>query len=406
MERQIFSSGIQVGHNQPAFREMRDALKSDPVAFHNRFAQAVESGKIGWHTIRDLKQFFAYTADIQMPITMDVGGSTRALYASAFPVLTGTMTIKTMNDAYLNYPAIGGNLVTEMDDNKKVTSVSAIHNHDKNIDEVKDTEDFPEISADEEKVEIRHRQNGRMLTIHQNLIDENEIGDIVSRINGLGIIAADWIEEQTLKRATDYDGSKASPAEPFVYRPNGTGTALFSATANTPGVREPLGTCVQNNAFADETDLEAARIRLLSMKNMRGKRINIPWSEVVILAPCAIENKILQVLNSIYVPGVLNEKSSYGPEGKYYLNPNGKLWTSPKLDDLSTSAWYCGAPRRQFIRKWKLRFEYVTLGTDTESYLRRRIAFQARIAWDCEIGATDYVYWVQNLAATTFPADA
>jgi len=79
--------------------------------------------------------------------------------------------------------------------------------------------------------------------------------------------------------------------------------------------------------------------------------------------------------------------------------------SSPKLDDYSTSAWYLGMFPRQFRRKWKLRAEYVTLGQDTESYLRSRIAFQMRVAWDCEIGAVDYVYVVQCLSGTTAPAD-
>jgi len=73
------------------------------------------------------------------------------------------------------------------------------------------------------------------------------------------------------------------------------------------------------------------------------------------------------------------------------------------LDDLSTTVWYLGWFEKQFKRKWKLRFEYVTLGQDTESYLRSRIAFQARLGWDVEIGATDYVYVVQCLSATTAP---
>jgi len=75
------------------------------------------------------------------------------------------------------------------------------------------------------------------------------------------------------------------------------------------------------------------------------------------------------------------------------------------MDDLSTSAWYVGAFKRQFKRKWKLRFEYVTLGQDTQAYLNSRIAFQARIAWDVEIGSTDYVFCVQSLSGTTAPVN-
>jgi hypothetical protein len=182
------------------------------------------------------------------------------------------------------------------------------------------------------------------------------------------------------------------------------GTALFSATANTPGVRVPNGTQVQNNAFVDETSLEKARIILNQAKNMMGQRIATPMSEVKILFPDSISGRVNKVLNSEYVPGIENEVNNWGPRGMWQIPPARRL-TTPKLDDLSTGAWYWGAPQRQFVRKWKLRFEYMTLGSDTESYLRRRVAFQARIAWDVEVGATDYVYWYQMLPATTAPKD-
>jgi len=264
--------------------------------------------------------------------------------------------------------------------------------------------DFPEIGTDEESVQIRERRNGRRLTITAEMIERNELPDIVSRVDALGEIAAEHIEELTLKRVTDYHGSKSAPAEPYAYRPDGTGTALYSASANTPGTRAPLGTRINSNALVDYTDIDAFRIRQASMKNARGTRIMIPWSEVIILVPYALIGPALKVFSSEYTPGVENEYNPYGPRGKFFLPPE-RILTSTKMDDLSSGAWYGGAFRRQFRRKWALRMEYVTLGTDTESYLRSRIAFQARIAWNCEVGAVDYVYVIQNLAATTAPAD-
>ena len=67
-----------------------------------------------------------------------------------------------------------------------------------------------------------------------------------------------------------------------------------------------------------------------------------------------------------------------------------------------------GAFMRQFVRKWKLRPEAIVLpGTAdgaAQSFLDARIGYQARIAWDMEVGAIDYVYVVQSLAATTAPS--
>jgi hypothetical protein len=404
MEKRKFNSGITLGHDTGMDAQaMRQMAISEPVQFVRKCTALIEDGRINLRNF-PWQAAYASLADVKVPVTLEIGGAQRAVMASAFPILTGTTVVKAINDAYLAVPTIGQELVTEIDDNKKITTIAAIHNLDKDIEEVKEHDPFPEIGTDEEAVEIRHRRNGRKLTITAEMIEENEVANIVERVNALGEIASDWIEEQTLKRVIDYDGSAASPAEPYVYRPGGTGTQLYNATANNPGTRASSGTRVNNNAFVDDTDLDAARNVLAAMKNSRGKRISIPWSEVKLLVPNAILGAVSKVFNSEYVPGVENELSNYGPRGRWGLPPE-RIVSSTKLDDLSPTCWNLGAFQRQFRRKWKLALEYVTLGMDTQAYLDRRIAFQGRIAWDVEVGAVDYVYVVQCLAATTAPKD-
>jgi len=402
MDKKIFRTNIVPAGRNLSLSDLRHLAMKEPENFVRKMQEGAESGKLRLQDIRDIKGLFMALGDVQVPVVLELGGVKRTVSATAFPILTGTLAIAAINEAYARVPSIGQELVTEIEDNKKITTIAAVATSDKNVDEVKELEDLPEIGTDESKVEIRHKRNGRKLTISAEAIEENEIADIVSRINALGEIAADWVEEQTLERICDYYGSRNTPIEPYVYRPNGTGTALYRATANTPGTRAPSGTRVNNNAFVDDTDLDAARAVLMAMKNDRGKRISIPWSEVSLLVPDGILGKVLKVVNSEYVPGVENEVSNWGPRGQFRTR---SILSSPKLDDISTSTWYLGAFKRQFLRKWKLRFEYVTLGMDTQAYLNSRVAFQARIAWDCEVGSRDYVFAVQNLAATTAPGD-
>jgi len=404
MADKIFRSNISPAGSGYEIDAIRGFAKNEPENFLEKIQKGADSGKLTLAGIRDIKELFRNLYDVQVPVVMEVAGMQRAITASAFPVLTGTLAIAAMNDAYNAVATIGQNLVTEIEDNKKVTTLANVETLDKNIEEVKETEDFPEIGTEESKVEIRHKRNGRKLTISQEAIDENEIPNIVSKINKLGEITNEWVEEQTLNRVTDHAGCGSSPAEPYVYRPEGTGTQLYNATANNPGTRAPSGTRVNSNALVDETDLDAARAVLAAMKNSRGKRISIPWSEVVLLVPNALIGVASKIFNSELTPGTVNEVSNYGPRGRWSL-PAERIISSTKMDDLSAAAWYLGAFKRQFKRKWKLRFEYVTLGTDTQAYLNSRIAFQARIAWDVEIGAVDYVYTVQSIAATTAPID-
>lgn len=401
--KQIFRTNLMPVGRTLSLADLRMLAQNEPENFLRKIDAGVQSDKLKLTDIKDWRGLFASLADVQIPVTMqDLSGTPRAIQASAFPILTGTLAIAAINAAYNDVPSVAGELVTEMEDSKKVTTMAAIHTLDKEVDEVKDGDDFPEIGVDEEKVEIRHKGNGRRLSIHANTISENEVADIVTRINALGVIAGEWIEEQTIERLIDYSGSAASDAEPYVYRPNGTGTTLYSSSANEPGTRAPSGNRVDNNALVDESDLSNSRTRLRTMKNARGRRINIPWSEVYLFVPDALLETLMKTLNSQLVPGVENEYSAWGPTGMFNI-PSDRIKSTPKLDDYTTTAWYMGAFRRQFIRKWKLRFEYVTLGQDTQAYLNSRIAFQARIAWDVEIGATDYVFVVENLSGTTAP---
>ena len=405
MKKKLFATNIFTQQGGLGMSDLRTAAQNDPIGFAPKIESLVQAGKLSLSELGDVRELYRYLADIPVQVGMlDVAGAQRTMTTSAFPIMVGTTMIAAMSAAYEAVPTIGEQLVNEMEDSQRITIMASIHGMDKNVDEVKELDDFPEITASEETVHIGHRKNGRKLTVSAEMIRENRIPDIVQRVNALGEIAADYVEELTLARVTDHTGSAASPAAPYAYRPEGVGTALFSSTANTPGTRAPLGTRVINNQLVDETDLDAARTRAMSMRNSRGKHIAFRQSEVIILHPYALTGTLSKLLNSEYVPGVENEMSNWGPRGGWNIPPERRI-TSPKLDDLSASAWYFGTPKRQFTRKWKLRFEYVTLGMDTQAYLNSMVAFQARVAWDCEVGATDYVYWLQCLAATTAPAD-
>jgi len=396
----LIESGLRFTRADTADEFARMAA-DDPSAFIQRAKDFIDAGDLRWGDFHDLKRMFHSLIDVGVEVYADVLGQERAVMASAFPVLSGALTVAGVNDAFDAVPTIGQELVTEDDNNKKTATYVAITSEDTTIDTVKEGDDFPEIGAGEESFEIRHKRNGRRLSITGETIEENDLSNIVRLINALGEIAGEFIEEQTLSRVTDHDGSASSPVETFVYRPNGTGTALFSASANTPGKRAPSGTRVNSNPLVNETDLDNARAVLAAMLNYRLKGVSIPINQATLLVPDALVGTADKILGSEMSPGVENELNPWGPRGRW----RPSLLSSTKLDDLSTSAWYLGIPRKQFIRKWKLRIENVTLGMTTESFLKSRIAFQARVAWDVEIGATDFVYWVQNLAATTAPAD-
>lgn len=400
-KKKLIPTNITVGRRgQPSLGDLRELARSHPEEFMRKAQGLIDEGKLRWEHITDLRALYQNFAAVQVPAEVEVMAGVRAaVMTSSFTLLTGGLTVQAINESYAAVPTIGEELVTELTDNKKVTTVAAITSMDKDTDVVEEGQPFPEIGAGEETFQIGHKRNGRRLSITAETIEENDVAGFVDKCNALGEIAGEWIEEQTLERICDKHGSNtSSAAEPYVFRPNGAGAALYSSTANTPGTRAPSGTRVDNNALVDNTDLDNARAVLAAMKNSRGKRMSVPVNQCILLVPDALVGVASKILNSELTPGVENELNSWGPRGMW----RPRLLSSPKIDDISTSAWYLGLFRKQFRRKWKLKLEYLTLAGDTQKFLESRIAFQARIAWDVEIGATDYVYVVQNLSGSTY----
>uniref|UniRef100_A0A6M3IP04 Capsid protein n=1 Tax=viral metagenome TaxID=1070528 RepID=A0A6M3IP04_9ZZZZ len=392
-----------------SFAGMRALLKqkNGPAIFQEKFNAGIDSGKLRAADIKDWKTLYSMCGDKRVNVEMpDAAGNMRAITTPMFPVLTGQLLVAAMNDRFADdkMETIGQKLVTDFEDNKKITTIADIHDVDKNVEEVKEGDDFPEIGTSEESVQIGHKRNGRVVKITAEAIEENDANDIVTRINTLPEVAEDIIEELTLKRVTDYYGSRSGSTGPYVYKPDGTGTAIYSATANTPGTRAPSGTRKNSNAFVNATDLDAADLVLRVMLNGSGKKMFIPQSRIQVVVPYQVLRNALTVLASPLLPGSVNEHNNWGKEGRFFILPENII-SSPKLDDLSTSAWYYGDFKRQYRRKWKLRMEFVSLGMETQAYLSSRIAAQFRVAFDCEIGAVDYNRVVQNLSATTAPYD-
>lgn len=377
---------------------LSDLARNYPKDFMRRFETLVAEGKIGLRSIPDLQAFFRAFVDVQVEAEVDLFGKRSITTTSAFPLLMGSLVVDEINRAYEAVPTIGQDLVTEVDSNKKfshhVKITSLVHD---NL-ETKEGKEFPVISAGEQFYVIGHKRKGFQLVLTQETLEENDIGNFIDLVDQGAEFAAELAEEQTLSRVCDQNGSAATPAEPYVYRPQGTGTALYTTTAGAQ--HGTNGTRRQNNALTSTTNLENLRSDLAAMKNTRGKRLAIPMSEITLLVPDALVGTAAKLLNSELEPGVENEINNWGPRGRY----RPMLRSSPKLDDISTTAWYMGAFARQFRRKHKIRLETVSVYSDAMQYARTREAYRTRVAWDLEVGAVDNVFVMQSLSGTTAPS--
>lgn len=395
-----FRSSIVVGETKLTSHELVDYARRDPAEFARKVRGLIEDRKLTLDSITDIRSFFNNMAGIEIPVNVEMLGQTRAITSSAFPTVMSQLMIARVNDRIASSETIGDQLVDDMEDNKKRTIIIGLTDKDNGAKRVRELETFPEVSAGEETFEIGHNRNGRMISITKEMIEENDILNIERRLDFIADLAIDLVEERTLMKVCDVDGSGATPAAPYVLMLGGVGVPLYQTNNTTLTRLGASGNRIPNNALASAANLSAARQALAAMRNSRGTRIANPLEEMILLVPSALVEAAYKIINAPMTPGVENESNPWGPNGLF----RPRLLWSPRLDDISPTAWYLGAFKKQFTRKWKLRYESASITQNFEEMVSKRVLMKSSFAWDCEIGATGYERVVQNLAATTPPS--
>ena len=379
---------------------LRNLAMANPESFMARVDKLIGERKFGLRSVTDLRALFNAFVDIPVKTQVDMGTGKRAVVdTSAFPLLMGSLVVDAINKAYEDVPTVGEQLVQDIESNKKFAHIVKIVNNAANELKTKEGDEFPMISAGEQFAVIGHNRKGFQLAISQETLEENDVGSFLSLVDQGGQFASELIEEQTLARVFDQNGSAASPAEPYGYRPNGVATQLYT-TSTTAFPQAPSGTRINSNPLASTANLTVARKVLANMRNTRGRRISIPMSKCLMVVPDALLESALKITRSDLEPGVFNEANNWGPQG--FFRPG--IVSSPKIDDITADSWLLGDPKQQFVRKWKIRLETVSVYSDPMTFARTREAYRTRVCWDVEVGARDHVFMVQNLAGTAAPA--
>ncbi len=388
----------------PSIAGLVSVAKNEPKEFARKFENAVQNEGLRLEDIRDWRGFLDKLENLTVEVEeVQDNGDVRSVQTSAFPIATGTLALAGVMDAFDAVPDITSELVTEIDDVKKVTRFIIIREYDNDQDSVPEGDDFPPIAVGEDFVNIGSVRNGRRLSMTREAIAENDIVNFISQVNWLGKWFRDWSTRLTLRRVCDLAGSGSSPAEPYAYHPQGSGTQLYNASVNSPSTRAPLGTRLVNNALNDYTDLDNARLQQASFRSERERPINNPMSSQILLVPTALEATAFKILGSEFQDDQ-NQLNAWGTRGIY----RPKLLSTTELDAFATggsTTWYLGDFKSQFIRKWQYRMDFVQAGQETESYLRNLIAFQASVSGALEYGALHNVQGVQNLSNETPPAE-
>lgn len=395
---------VSSGDPQQEIAAMIAGARGGGQEFVQRAEQAISKGLLRWEDV-DLLGLFRSTIDEQIDVRADMGPAlgVRTMTTSMFPILTGLLTAELLSRTDDTVDMIWPNLVTVRPTSKDTTHLVRIVNSDPHgtvggrVRDV-ETDGYPTMASGEDRVQVDTVHDGRRLAMSAKLIETNDKAAFMEQVDALREWANERREVVVLQRVYDLYGSAASPAQPYVYRPSGTGTALYT-TSTTALSRAPSGTRINNNLLVDGGSLQTAIDRLVTMLNDNGYKMSA-GRQFDLVVPHALLAAALKVTGSDLTPGVENEKSPYGPGGHYSF----RIHSSPKIDSFTTTSWLLANQiQRQFQLVSRIDMEYVSMPASMQDFLRTRLGFEARIADEFEVGAKDHNRCVQSIEATTAP---
>lgn len=390
----------------PDMRGLIELAKKDGRRFVEITGQLVTEGKLRWDDpIIDMRALFDATIDIPTEVEIEVAGlgasSRRTLTTSAFPIIAGQLTAELLERQDDEAETIWQELVTVRDTNKETTHLIRIINQDPSHVGGKrrvEGDPYPLMASGEERMQVDTLDDGRRVAINQKVIETNDKAGFIEQVGGLREWANNRRDVVALHRVWDLYGSGTSPAAPYVYRPDGTGTALYT-TSTTAHRRAKSGTRITDRPLVDGQSLQAAINVLANMRDENGIRVG-GLTELDLVVPHALASVADVIVLSERTPGVVEAYNPYGPRGRYRI----RVITSPKIDDFTTTDWLLGRRiNRQFVMVTRINMEFVSMPGSMTDFLRTRLAFEARIADEFEVGARDHNRVVQALATTTAP---
>jgi hypothetical protein len=384
-------------------REKHGPDSEHALKFQRMLTQAHKEGKLSYANVRNVGALLGlekFRVSAQTEEQDEQGAiKKRTITTGAFPAIVSALNLQAIESAYQEMPDPTDELVTDLDDPKKVTFFPLIKTESSAKRALGEVESFPLITASEEIYELHSEKDGRRVELSRALFDENDVTGLIERVTPLAKILRAQRMKRTARAIYDVFGSAATPQQPYALRPK-SGVASLYTTSTTALPRAPRGTRINNNPLTDTTALETADAVLCAMLDPDGELAYADANQFQLVVPKALSYRAFKLLNSHLEPGVENETNYWGPQGM----AKPRLVTSPIFDAISQTAWMMGDFKRQFRRKWKQRPTFVESGESAESYLQRDVAYQARLSWDFVVGAVDYAFAVQCLAGTTPPS--
>lgn len=305
--------------------------------------------------------------------------SNPGVMTNAFATITGdlvsTMVIEGYNDAS-NF--IGDNLVTTVKAtrrNQKITGVTALGGPL----EVSEGHPYSETDFTEKFVTTKETKKGRIISLSEELVFFDQLATIELAARDIGFWIRQERERTIVRGVVDADSGSGV----YVYRPSGTGTALYATDGSLYNYIGSGGLTGFTSAVAlqDWTDVDTVlqfRNRMVKDDRIDGTALPIAGlngPDCMLLVPGSLYSTAWYIANQ-----TRGEKSTNTAADITHFNANpvsafiGGVMSSPFVDEVSTGAtadWYYGNFKKQFVwtEIWPL--QTFVQGRDSESAFER-----------------------------------
>jgi len=312
-----------------------------------------------------------------------------------FQVVTGELIGRKVIEGYEDSSGfIGDKLVSVMPSrlrNQKIAGFTALAGPS----EVAEGHPYEESTFEEKYVTTEESKQGRILSINEELIAFDQTGEINRRAMALGHYLRQERERTIVRAVIDAD----SGAGKYVYRPNGSGEALYVSDGshrNYIGVGNTTSSGFDAAVpLIDWTDIDTAlSYRATEVKDDRidgtPRPIVMPVKQM--LVPEALRGTALSIINSTDVTVIANDQETR------FANPVKGLvevLSSPFVDEVGGAAlqdWYIGDFQKQFVWTEIWPVQTFLQQNDSDAAFERDVVMRVKVRYYGGISAVDTVH--------------
>lgn len=323
-----------------------------------------------------------------------------AINTTMFTNIIRLLLNKTVIDAFNGYPTIGDQLVTTVKASRRLENIAGFTEAE-GLKDVLEGAPYEDSSIGEKYVTTDASKRGRLVSITEEAIMEDQTGQLVFRAQRIGEQAKVDREVTILSGVMDKNSN--------AYRPSGTPTALYSGTlgtlvgdGTTPVVGYTSAIPLVDWLTIDKLD-QYHPLAIVDDRQM-GTAMPILWNPTILLVPPGMKATALRIINATEVR-VTTTGASSGDNRTTFTNPAKGAYTvvsSPLMlrlgiSDAATTYFY-GDFKKEFIWRELMPIQTFTQGRDSESAFERDVVSRYKVRYYAGLNALDY-RWVLKIKA-------